>query len=188
MSTETKAKIINGLDIERLYESVDALKSMPNLGAFRFRLSNKWIEGGFNRSSINNFYGLAQEQGRKEPFVLDADEPPILLGTDKGPNPVEYLLTALASCVTTSLVVHAAAKGIKLQQVESRLEGDIDVRGFLGIDETIPRGYTNIRMKFKIQADATDEQLEELIAYAPGHSPVYTTLTNGVKVDVEFEK
>lgn len=188
MTTETKTKTINGLDVQKLYENVDALKSMPNLGAFRFRLSNKWIEGGFNRSTINNFYGLSQEQGRKEPFVLDADEPPILLGTDKGANPVEYLLTALASCVTTSLVVHAAAKGIKLEQVESRLEGDIDVRGFLGIDENIPRGYTNIRMKFKIKADATDEELQELLDYAPDHSPVYSTLTNGVKVDVEFEK
>jgi uncharacterized OsmC-like protein len=186
---EMKTKMVNGVAVDKLFESVDALRSMPKLASFKFRLSNQWIDGGHNRSTIKNFYGLSEEQtARTEPFILDADEPPLLLGKDSGPNPVEYLLTALAACVTTSLVYHAAAKGIKLQSVESRLEGDIDIRGFLGIDETIPRGYQNIRMKFKVKSDATDEQLDEIFGYAADHSPVYSTLTQGVKVDVKFER
>jgi len=189
MNTAVAKKTINGLDIEKLFESVNALRNMPNLGEFKFRLTNRWIDGPVNRSTIKNFYGLAQEDSsRKEPFILDADEPPVLLGENSAPNPVEYLLTALAACVTSSMVIHAAAKGIKLEQVESSVEGDIDVRGFLGLDDNVPKGYKNIRMKFKIKADAPEDQLEEICRLGPTFSPVFNTLTNGVKVDVRLEK
>ena len=189
MSTVVETKTLNGLDMKQLYESVDALKKMPGLGEFRFRLKNRWIDGGVNRSEIKNFYGLAQEDdSRKEPFLLDADEPPVLLGKNSAPNPVEYLLTALASCVTTAMVVHATAKGIRLEEVESRVEGDIDLRGFLGIDDRVPKGYKNIRVHFKIKADVPDEQLEELCKLGPTFSPVFNTLTNGVPVQVELDR
>jgi uncharacterized OsmC-like protein len=189
MSTAVAKKTINGLDMKKLFESVDALRNMPNLGEFQFWLTNRWIDGPVNRSTIKNFYGLAQEDSsREKPFILDADEPPVLLGENSAPNPVEYLLTALASCVTTSLVFHAAAKGIELEEVESRVEGDIDVRGFLGIDDNVPKGYKNIRMTFKIKADAPEDQLEEICRIGHTFSPVFNTLTNGVNVDVRLEK
>jgi len=189
MSTVTEAKTINGLNMKQLFESVDALRKVPNLAEFQFRVTNGWMGGAVNRSTIKNFYGLSQEDtSRKEPFVLDADEPPILLGNGSAPNPVEYLLTALISCVTTSLVIHAAAKGIEIQNVESRVEGDIDLRGFLGLDDNVPKGFKNIRIHFKIKADVPDDQLEELCKLGPTFSPVYNTLTNGVNVDVQLEK
>ena len=112
----------------------------------------------------------------------------MLLGEDKGPNPVEYALTALAACVTTSLVYHAAAKGIKLNAVESRLEGDIDLRGFLGLSKDVPKGYKEIRIYFKIDADVPDEQLEELVQLGPTYSPVFDTITRAVPVSVQLEK
>ena len=120
--------------------------------------------------------------------MLDADEPPILLGRDKGPNPVEYLLTALASCVTTSIVYHAAARGIAIRSMESRLEGDIDLQGFLGIRDDVPRGYKEIRMIVDIDADASPEELEEIVKLGPTYSPVYDTITRPVPVSVQLKK
>ena len=184
----TQQKVINGVDVTLLFENIEAIKQSPHLGNFRFQLDNQWITCGHNRSNIQNFYGVGEDRSRREPFVLDADEPPLLLGTDKGPNPVEYLLKALASCVTTSLVYHAAARGIQLEEVQAHVEGDIDLRGFLGIDDTVPKGYQNIRMKFKIKADVADEQLEEICQLGPTFSPVFNTLTNGVSIDVELDR
>jgi len=121
-------------------------------------------------------------------FQMDADEPPLLLGQDKGANPVEHLLHALAACVTTSLVYHAAAKGIALEEVESLLEGDIDLQGFLGLDENVRPGYQEVRMRFKIKTAASDEVLQELVAFAPTLSPVFDSLTKGVSVKVSAER
>jgi uncharacterized OsmC-like protein len=179
---------INGVDVDKLFGTIDAIKKTPVIATFRFRASNRWLEGGHNRTTINNYYGTQQEHERKEPFVLDADEPPILLGNDQGPNPVEYALTALAACVTSSIVYHAAAKGIRLNSVESRLEGDIDLQGFLGLSKEVPRGYKEIRMFFKIDADAPDEKLEEIVQLGPTYSPVYDTITRAVPVKVKLEK
>lgn len=180
---------INGVDVDKLFATIDAVKQSPHLAEFRFRVSNKWIDCGHNQSRIKEFYGAGQEDNfRTEPFVLDADEPPVLLGTDIGPNPVEYLLKALAACVTSSLVYHAAAKGIKINSIESKLEGDLDLRGFLGLDENVPKGYKSIRMKFKVDADIPDDKLEELLKIGPKYSPVFNTLTRGVPVDVTLDR
>lgn len=189
MTKTAVAKMVNGVDVEKLFETINNVKAMPGLGEFKFRLQNRWLHCGHNRSTVKNAYGAGQEQPpRSAPFVLDADEPPVLLGTDKAPNPVEFLLHALAACVTSSIVYHAAAKGIKIDDIESRVEGDIDLRGFLGIDNTVPRGYKNIRMKFKIKADAPQEKLEEICRLGPTYSPVFDTVTRAVKVDVELDK
>lgn len=189
MSTATEKKMINGVNVEELFKSIDALKAMPGLASFRFSLNNRWIDSGLNRSSIKNFYGLGQEQSyRKQPFILDSDEPAIFLGKDQAPNPVEYLLQAITACVTTSIVFHAAARGITINVLESHVEGELDVRGFLGIDESVPRGYQKITMKFKIKADVPDDQLEEIIQIGKTYSPVYNTLTRGVNVDVQVAK
>jgi uncharacterized OsmC-like protein len=188
MSEKTITKKVNGLDINQLFETIEALKCTPNLGDFRFRLQNRWIDGGHNRSSIKNFYGAGQDQQRTEPFVLDADEPPILLGNDSAANPVEYLLHAVTACVTTALVAHAAARGVNIEELESRTEGDIDLRGFLGVDDSVPNGFQAIRIKFRIKADVPDETLREVVQLGPTYSPVFDTVTRAVPVDVSLEE
>ena len=182
-----KSTTLNGVNVGQLFGNIDAIKDAPVLGKFKFRANNKWINGGHNQTIINNFHGLQQEHDHADPFELDADEPPLLLGEDIGPNPVEYALTALAACVTTALVYHAAAKGIRLNAVESRLEGDIDLRGFLGISDDVRRGYENIRIYYKIDADVPDEQLEELVQMGTKYSPVFDTITNPVTVTAQLD-
>ena len=189
MTELTLLKEVNGVDVDRLFGTIDAIKETPNLADFKFRARNRWIKGDHNRSTIKEFYGAGGEDStRVEPFILNAGEAPVLLGRDNAPNPVEYLLHALAACVTTSMVYHAAAKGIEVEEVESRLEGDIDLHGFLGLDETVPKGYKNIRIKFKIKADVPDEVLQELIETGQEFSPVYNSVTRGVPVDVTVER
>lgn len=180
--------MINGVKVDELLGTIDAVKKAPVIATFRFRVENQWQDGGHNRTTINNFYGTQQDHEHQQSFVLDADEPPLLLGRDKGPNPVEYLLTALASCVTTSIIYHAAARGVTIHSMESRLEGDIDLQGFLGIKDDVPRGYKEIRMVIDIDADATPEELEEIVKLGPTYSPVYDTITRPVPVSVQLKK
>ena len=179
---------VNGVNVNELFGTIDAVKKSPVIATFKFSANNRWIDGGHNRTTIKNFYGTQQDHERKEPFVLDADEPPLLLGNDMGPNPVEYALTALAACVTTSIVYHAAAKGVTIRSLESRLEGDIDLQGFLGIKDDVPRGYKEIRMFVKIDADAPPEKLEEIVQLGPTYSPVFDTITRAVPVKVKIER
>ena len=185
MAVSTK---VNGVDVDRLFETINAIKQMPRLADFKFRLQNRWINGGQNSSIIKNFYGTGQDHQHKGAFVLKADEPAVLLGEDSAPNPVEYLMHALVTCVTSALVYHAAAKGIRLHEVESRAEGEIDLHGFLGLDDNVRRGYKNLKITFRIKADVPDEQLEELCQLGPTYSPVFDSLTRGVPVEVSLEK
>lgn len=182
------AKMVNGVKVDELFGTIEAVKTAPVIATFRFRAENRWEDGGHNRTTIKNFYGTQQDHERPKAFILDADEPPILLGRDKGPNPVEYLLTALASCVTTSIVYHAAARGIVIRSMESRLEGDIDLQGFLGIRDDVPRGFKEIRMFVNIDADASPEELEDIVKLGPTYSPVYDTVTRPVPVKVQLAK
>ena len=178
------SRVVNGVNLETLMGTVKAIEADPELGASRFRASNKWLSGNHNRTTVTGFYGAKQEIAHKQKFEMDADEPPILAGEDQGANPVEHLLHALASCVTTSMVAHAAVRGIHLEEVESELEGDIDLRGFLGLAEDVPKGYTDIRVKFKVKADPKDlKKLDELARY----SPVFNTLMQSVPVSITVE-
>jgi uncharacterized OsmC-like protein len=178
----------NGVDVTRLLETVSAVSASPELGRFKFRIENRWIDAGENRSEVKSFYGCGQSQSHKTCIVLAADEPDILLGTDRGANPVEHLLHALASCVTTSMVYHAAARGITIEQVESSLDGDLDLQGFLGLDPMIRNGYQQIRIKLRIKANVTDEQLRDLSSLGPTFSPVYDSLMKGVPISVSAER
>ena len=178
----------NGVNVTELFNTIDSVKNSPVIAKFKFRADNQWIEGGYNETTIKDFYGIQKEHRHEATFKLGADEPPLLLGTGKAPNPVEYLLTALAACVTTSLVYHAAAKGIKLNSVESKLEGDIDLQGFLGLSDEIRNGFQEIRMNFKIDADVPTEELEELVRLGPTYSPVFDSITKGVPVKVQLGK
>ena len=179
---------VNGVDVDRLFETINVIRQSPNLADFKFRLQNRWIDGPLNRSTISNFYGVGKDNQHTEPFVLEADEPVMLLGNDRVPSPVEYLLHALVACVTSALVYHAAAKGIHLHEVETKAEGSIDLHGFLGLDENVRRGFNNIRLTFRIKADVPDEQLEELCQLGPTYSPVFDTITRGVSVEVGLAK
>ncbi len=182
-------KTINGVNIAQLSSTVDLIKDKPGIAKFNFRAHNKWINGGHNRTTVKDFYGAGQEDtSRTKPHVFDADEPQVLLGEDHGANPVEFVLTALASCLTTSLVYHAAAQGIELEEVESKLEGDLDLHGFLGLSDKIRNGYKNIRVTFKVKGDAPDKKLEELVQLAQKRSPVFDIVSHPVPVSVQFEK
>ena len=183
-----KPAIVNGVNVDQLFGNIDTIKGSPVLGKFKFRANNKWINGGYNNTSIKDFYGTQKNHDHRKNFELGADEPPLLLGEDKAPNPVEYALTALASCVTTSIIYHAAAKGITVNSIESRLEGDIDLRGFLGISDEVRKGFDNIRMFFKIDADVPESELEELVRTGTKYSPVFDTVTNSVTVSTQLEK
>jgi len=180
--------IVNGVNVAGMYGTIDAIKDDPEIAEFKFRVKNKWVNGGNNHITISDFYGAKKDHTHDKPFELDADEPPLLLGEDIGPNPVEYALTALSACITTALAYHAAAKNIQLKGVESRLEGDLDLRGFLGISEDVPVGYKNIRVYFKIDADISKEKKRELIEAGQKYSPVFNTISNATPVSVKLEE
>jgi uncharacterized OsmC-like protein len=175
---------VNGVDLDVLKETISAIQKDPDLAKCRFRARNRWIDANHNCTTIDEFYGAKQENRHKQTFELHADEPPMLAGHDEGANPVEHLLNALAACVTTSMVAHSAVRGIHIEELECEIEGDIDLSGFLGLSSATPKGYTNIRMKYKVKASEKD--LGRIRALAE-FSPVYSTITNGAKVDIQVE-
>jgi uncharacterized OsmC-like protein len=186
MATTTEI-IRNGVDTEQLFGTLDAIKAQPSLAKFQFRARNRWIVGAHNRTTIRDFYAANQEDtSRAEEFVIDAGEPAILLGSDTGPNPAEYLLHALAACLTTSLVYVAAARGVRLTEVESTLEGDMDVQGALGLSDDYRNGFEQIRVTFRVKGDAPEEKLREIVARAHQRSAVFDMVTNGVPVTVDL--
>lgn len=180
----TRAAAVNGVDTTALMQTVTAIRDTPALGACRFRASNVWLDGTHNRSRVSAFHGACQEIAHAQTFTLDADEPAILAGGDRGANPVEHLLHALASCLTTSMVAHAAVRGIRIERLEAELEGDLDLRGFLGLDASVPKGYTAIRARFRAQGSPEAvAALRDLATF----SPVFNTLTVGTPVEVLVE-
>ncbi len=185
MAPETK---MNGVNVDQLFQIIDLLKEKPDLAKFKFRATNKWLGGTHNRATVKDFYGPGREDTSRPPVSFDLDEPEVLLGTNQGINPVEYLLVALSGCITTSLVAYAAARKIPLRGVESRFEGDIDLRGFLNISQDVPVGFQEIRVYFKIDADISDPEKEELIRLAEKFSPVANTIRNQTPVLVQLAK
>jgi uncharacterized OsmC-like protein len=176
----------NGVDTEKMFATLDLIKAQPELARFQFRATNRWVDGAHNRSTIKGFYGAGGEDStRTEEFQLDAGEPAILLGTNTGPNPVEYLLHALAACLTTSIVYVAAARKVKLASVESTLTGDLDARGAFGLDDEPRNGFERIGVSFRVTGDAPDDKLREVVERATKRSAVYDIVTNGVPVAVE---
>jgi len=180
--------MINGVDRNKLLGTVDAVKGTPELAKFTFKIHNEWLDGAHNRSTIQTFFGAGTDFEHPVKFELDGDEPAVLLGQDQGPNSGEYLLHALAACVTTAMVYHAAARGIAIEEVVSSIDGDIDLRGFLGIDPKVRNGFQEIRMNFRIKADVPDEQLQELCKIGQRYSPVLDSITHGVPVKIAAER
>lgn len=177
----------NGVDVPTLFATLDAVKGQPEIAKFQFRATNKWQSGTHSRSTIHGFYGAGQEGAHEQAFTYDADHLAVLVGTDKGPTPVEFLLHALASCLTAGLANIAAARGIDLVEVESTVEGDIDLLGILGLSDEVRNGYQGIRASFRIKGKASEEELAGLLDRSRARSAVYDVLTNGVPVDVRVE-
>jgi uncharacterized OsmC-like protein len=187
MEEKKEPRMVNGVNIEQLFGTLDLIKQNPEVAKFKFRATNKWINGTHCQATVRDFYGALKEDTSRQPAVFHMDEPPVLLGNSQGTNPVEYLLVALSGCLTTSLVAHASAKGVKIRSVESRYEGDIDLQGFLGLSEDVPVGYQDIRVYFKIDADASDPEKEDMVRMAQKYSPVFNTITKSAPVSVHLE-
>lgn len=185
---QKEGKIVNGINVDQLFSTIDMVKKNPEIARFNFRATNQWIAGTHNQATVKDFYGALKEDSSREPMVFEIDEPPVICGTNLGANPVEYLLVALSGCLTTSLVAHAAARGIEIRKVVSRYEGDLDVRGFLGLSDTVPVGYQRIGVYFKIDADISEDQKEELVEIAQKYSPVYNSIEKPVPVSVQLDK
>ena len=175
----------NGVDTPTLFATLNAVKGQRQLAKFQFRARNRWISGTHSQSTISGFFGAGGEQARKQAFRLDGDHPPVLVGADHGPTPVEYVLHALATCLTAGLANIAAARGIDLEEVESTVEGDIDLQGILGMDASVRNGYQGIKVSFRIKGNASDEQLAGLLAQSQARSAVFDVVTHGVPVSVE---
>lgn len=177
--------VINGVDTVKVHDTANALRQDADLGKANFRVTNRWVNGGHNRVTIKDFYGAKQEVPHKQTFRVDEDEPEMLAGTDKGANPVEYLLTALSGCMTSAMVYHAALRGIEIEELECHVEGDLDLRGFLGVSSEVRNGFSDIRVSFKVKTN--EPSLERLKALSR-FSPVYDVTTNGTNVDVQIER
>lgn len=181
-----EAKFVNGINATDFLDTTEIVKEQPELARLQFRAKNKWIYGTENRTVINEVYGSGEEQKREKPFVLVKDEPIFLLGNDKGANPVEHLLAALAGCLTTTLVYFAAGEDVKLDEVTSSIEADANLSGFLGLDENVRMGCSQIRVSFDIKSDAPREKIEELFQLAQARSGVFDMITNKTSVLVSL--
>lgn len=177
--------IQNGVNVDQLVATIDAIKADPSLARFKFRAATEWINGGHSRTKIQGFYGAGTEDtSRSRPFILEGDEPPVLLGTNAGPNAVETVLVALGSCLAVGFVYNAAAQGIKVEALDFTLEGDIDLRGFLGLSDQVRPGYQNIRLSCRVKSDAPRDKIEGLCEYVQQTSPVLDIIRSPVPVSV----
>jgi uncharacterized OsmC-like protein len=180
--------LINGVNVDQLVTTVNAIQQNPDLARFQFRAHNEWSEGGHSRTTIQGFYGAGQEDtSRSQPLILEGDEPPVLLGSNAGPNAVEAVLHALASCLAVGFIYNAAAQGIHVESLGFDLEGDLDLRAFLGLSEAVRPGYESIRLTYRVKSDAPREKLVELCNYVQKTSPVLDIIRNPVPVTISLE-
>jgi uncharacterized OsmC-like protein len=172
------------VDTPNLFATINVVASNPELAKFQFRATNRWVGGTMTRGTIETFYGAGSEQAHKRAFTLEADHPAVLVGEDRAPLPVEYLLYGLASCIMSGIANIAAARGVTLTEVEATVEGDIDLRGILGLAAEVRNGYNAIRATFSIKGDAPEAKLRQIVEQAQARSAVFDVLTNGVPVEI----
>jgi uncharacterized OsmC-like protein len=177
----------NGVDTATLFATLDAVRQAPAAAKFQFRAYNEWVSGTHNRSTISDYFGVGEERSHERTFVFDADHPAVLVGQDHGPTPVEFVLHALAACLTAGLANIAAARRVKLTEVRSTVTGDIDLNGILGLSPDVRNGYERITVRFTINADAPAEKLREIVEQSRARSAVFDVITNGVPVSVEVD-
>jgi uncharacterized OsmC-like protein len=181
--TTTETSTRNGVDTARLFATLDAVKASPEIAKFQFRATNRWISGTHSASTIHGFYGAGQELVHREPATFEADHPEVLVGQDHAPAPVEFLMHALAACLTSGIANIAAARGVNLTSVESTVEGDIDLLGILGLSDEVRNGYQQVRVSFHLEGDEPDK-LRRVVEQSRLRSAVYDVLTNGVPVSI----
>lgn len=181
---KTQGKTVNGVRVGDLHATISAVRQEPSLGKAIFRARNQWQGQALNETEIGNFFCAGEEREHKQKFTYQNDEGYVLLGNDDAANPVEFVLHGLAGCVTTTTVYHAAAHGIHIDEMETILEGDLDLQGLLQTDPSVPSGYQGIRVSMKIKSDASDKQLKMLKTFYK-YSPVFDTLTRAVEVKVD---
>ncbi len=184
----TEATVNNGVNVGALLEAREALREMPEAAQFKWRASCKWQNGTHSRTTIQNFFGLGQEQKHKTEFHFEADHPEIFASEDLGATPVELVLAGLASCLTAGVAAVAQNRGIQLRSVEAELEGAMDIQGILGVDGDVRNGYNDIKVTFNIDADASQEDIEALVAQSQKRSAVYDVITNPTDVSVAVHK
>jgi len=184
--TTLENPVRNGVDTATLFATLDAVKGDNDIAKFQFRATNRWVSGTHNRSTIHGFHGAKQEMTHRQPFTFDADHPPVLVGADNGPTPVEYVLHALAACLTAGIANVAAARGVTLTEVSSTVEGDIDLLGILGLSDEVRNGYQQIKVSFTLRGD-DPERLRSVVERSRRRSAVYDILTNGVPVSIEVD-
>jgi uncharacterized OsmC-like protein len=177
----------NGVDTATLFATIDAVKQAPQAASFQFRAHNEWLSGTHNRSTITDFFGVGEERAHERTFVFDADHPAVLVGQDHGPTPVEFVLHALAACLTSGLANIAAARKVRLTEVRSTVSGDIDLNGILGLNPEVRNGYQGITVRFAIKGDAPAGKLRELVEQSRARSAVFDVITNGVPVTIEVD-
>jgi uncharacterized OsmC-like protein len=175
----------NGVDTATLFATLNAVKQAPEAAKFQFRAHNQWVSGTHNRGTIADYFGVGEERSHERTFVFDADHPAVLVGQDHGPTPTEFLLHALAACLTAGLAAIAAARRITLTEVRSTVTGDIDLNGILGLNPEVRNGYQQISVRFTVKGDAPAETLRELVEQSRARSAVYDSVTNGVPVAIE---
>jgi uncharacterized OsmC-like protein len=185
MTTTTADGRINGVDTATLFATLDAVKGQPEIAKFQFRARNEWVSGTNSRSTFADFSGVGQELAHKQPTVVESDHPEVLVGSDHGPTPVEYLLHGIAACLTAGLGNIAAARGVRLTRVRSTVEGDIDLLGILGLSDEVRNGYQQIRVTMHVEGDADDDTLRALVEQSRRRSAVYDVLTNGTDVAID---
>lgn len=176
--------IDNGVNVQALLEARDVLKGAPEAAQFTWRASSKWQNGVHSTTRIQNFFGLGAEQNHKSETVFDADHPEVFAAQDNGITPIEYLLVGLASCLTAGVASVAQNRGIQLRSVEATVEGNHDIRGILGADSDVRNGFNDVRVVFDIDADASKEEIEALVAQSQKRSAVFDALTNPTDVSV----
>ena len=184
--TTTESPVRNGVDTATLFATLDAVKGTPEIAKFQFRATNKWVRGTHNRSTIDGFYGAMQEMTHQQPWTFDADHPAVLVGTDNGPTPVEFVLHALAACLTAGLANISAARGVTLTEVESTVEGDIDLLGILSLSDEVRNGFQAIRVSFKVRGD-DPEKLRKVVDQSRQRSAVFDIISNSVPVSIEVD-
>jgi uncharacterized OsmC-like protein len=182
---EVANKLLNGVDVDKLVGTINAVKGNADIALFKFRCDTNWVKGGHCQTKIKNFYGaLEEDYSRTKPFVLEGDEPRVLLGEDHGPNAVEAVLHALASCLSVGIVYNASAMGIKVNALNLQLEGEIDLHAFLGLSEKIRPGYKKIMVTVNADTSASKEHFEELLEYVKNTSPVFDIIRKPVPVEI----
>jgi uncharacterized OsmC-like protein len=177
----------NGVDTPALFATIGAVKGQPELAKFQFRASSRWLSGTHSVSRVEPFSGAGGTHSHEIDFQFHADHPKVLTGGGAGPTPVEFLLHGLAACLTAGIANVAAARGVTLSEVTATVEGDIDLRGILGLSKEVRNGYQGIRVRFKVKGDAPEAKLREIVEQSRARSAVFDVLTNGTSVDVEVD-